>query len=88
MKFILLILIFLIPHNITFANKNCEKMLQKLKPSCNMIGKGAKKLKVISENNKTINQTLENSGVIKKNKKKLSLKELNEKYKSIKIKKK
>ena len=62
-------------------------MLQKLKPSCNMIGKGAKKLKVISENNKTINQTLENSGVIKKNKKKLSLKELNEKYKSIKIKK-
>ena len=88
MKFILLIIIFLIPHNIAFADQNCETMLQKLKPSCNVIGKGAKKLKKISENNKKINQTLENKGVItEKNKKNFSLKELNKKYKPIKLKK-
>ena len=88
MKFILLIIIFLIPNNIAFADQNCETMLQKLKPSCNVINKGAKKIKKISENNKTINQTLANKGVItEKKKKNFSLKELNKKYKPIKLKK-
>ncbi|MDC1092997.1 hypothetical protein OAS35_02690 [Pelagibacteraceae bacterium] len=61
----------------------CNSPLSKLKPECNFIGKGAKKLKSISENNKTINQSLENLGVVEKKdpKKKITLKELNEKYK-------
>ena len=44
----------------------CNSPLSKLKPECNFIGKGAKKLKSISENNKTINQSLENLGVVEK----------------------
>jgi hypothetical protein len=73
-----------------YANEiNCKSALSKLKPECNFIGKGAKKLKMISENNKTIDQSLENIGILKKDrKKKISLKELNEKYKPIKLNKK
>ena len=63
----------------------CNTALSKLQPECNFIGKGAKKLKAISEENKTIDQTLENVGVIKKDRKKFSLKELKEKYKPIKL---
>ena len=66
----------------------CNSTLSKLKPECNFIGKGAKKLKAISEKNKTIDKTLENVGIIKKDRKKLkdlSLKELNEKFKTIKL---
>ena len=74
-----------------YANEiKCNTTLSKLKPECNFIGKGAKKLKSISENNKTIGKSLENAGVLKKkdnikDKKKMTLKELNEKYKPIKL---
>tara|TARA_B100000767_G_scaffold240155_1_gene235786 strand:+ start:1380 stop:1700 length:321 start_codon:yes stop_codon:yes gene_type:complete len=74
-----------------YANEiKCNTTLSKLKPECNFIGKGAKKLKSISENNKTIGQSLVNAGVLKKkdnikDKKKMTLKELNEKYKPIKL---
>jgi hypothetical protein len=65
---------------------NCSTTFSALKPDCNFIGKSAKKLKSISENNKTIDKTLENKGILKKDRKKnLSLKELNEKYKPIKL---
>ena len=68
----------------------CNTALNKLKPECNFIGKGAKKLKAISENNKTINKSLENAGILKKkdntkDKKKMTLKELNKKFKPIKL---
>jgi hypothetical protein len=35
----------------------CDTKISKLKPACNFIGKGANKLKKLSENNKTINQS-------------------------------
>lgn len=80
-----ILLIFLSNYTILNAKeKNCQSVLQKLKPSCNVLGKGAKKLKMISENNKTVSQTLKNQGV-KINEKSLSLKELNKKYKPIKL---
>ena len=45
-------------NNISYSNQpKCETALQKLKPSCNFIGEGAKKLKEISEENKTIDET-------------------------------
>ena len=48
-------------NNVSLAEDDkCQTALQKLKPSCNIIGKGAKKLKQLSEENKTINQTYEN----------------------------
>ena len=50
-----------------YANEiKCNTTLSKLKPECNFIGKGAKKLKSISENNKTIAKSLINAGVLKK----------------------
>lgn len=73
-------------NNISYSNEiKCQTTLQKLRPACNFIGKGTKKLKSISDNNKTINQTLENAGILKKDRKKMTLKELNEKYKTIKL---
>ena len=84
---LVLLLLFSTP---LYSNEiKCNTTLSKLKPECNFIGKGAKKLKSLSENNKTIDQTLENAGVIKKDRTKLkdlSLKELNKKYKTIKLK--
>jgi hypothetical protein len=38
----------------------CDTKISKFKPACNFIGKGASKLKMISENNKTINQSYKN----------------------------
>ena len=80
------LIIILICSSPAYSNEvKCNTTFSKLKPECNFIGKGAKKLEAISEKNKTINQSLENVGIIKKNKKKMSLKELNEKYKPIKL---
>ena len=84
-KVVLFLLLF---NTSVFSNEiKCNTILSKLKPECNFIGIGAKKLKLISNNNKTINQSLENAGVIEKKdpKKKMTLKELNEKYKPIKL---
>jgi len=84
-KVVLFLLLF---NTSVFSNETkCNTTLSKLKPECNFIGIGAKKLKSISNNNKTINQSLENAGVIAKKdpKKKMTLKELNEKYKPIKL---
>ena len=41
-------------------NKNCASALAKLKPKCNVIGSGVKKLKEFSKENKTIDQTYRN----------------------------
>ena len=41
-------------------NVNCDTRLSKLKPACNFVGKGFKKLKKVSEDNKTINQSYNN----------------------------
>ena len=58
MKKILTIFFIIILNNISYSNQpKCETALQKLKPSCNFIGEGAKKLKKISEENKTIDKT-------------------------------
>jgi hypothetical protein len=58
MKKIFIILFMLNLNNISYSDESkCQSTLQKLKPSCNFIGKGAKKLKQISEENKTIDQT-------------------------------
>ena len=58
MKKILIIFFIINFNNVSYSSENkCETALQKLKPSCNFIGKGAKKLKEISEENKTIDQT-------------------------------
>lgn len=83
--FTTIIILFFSSYSIINAEENnCTSALQKLKPSCNLLGKGAKKLKNFSDNNKTIGQTLKNKGVIKENKIP-TLKELNEKYKPIKL---
>ena len=85
--YITIILLFFSGYSVINAEENnCKSALQKLKPGCNILGKSAKKLKNFSENNKTIGQTLKNKGVIKGEKKKpLTLKELNKKYKPIKL---
>ena len=58
MKKILTIFFIISLNNISYSNQpKCETALQKLKPSCNFIGTGAKKLKELSEKNKTIDQT-------------------------------
>ena len=83
-KFLYRIFFIILFSTTAYSNEiKCNTALSKLKPECNFIGKGAKKLKSISENNKTINQSLENFGVLEKKdpKKKITLKELNKKYK-------
>ena len=79
-KITLLILIFLFNSNIYAEenNVNCASVLAKLKPKCNVIGTGVKKLKEFSSKNKTIEQTLG----IEKGKKK-SLKEFSKENKTI-----
>ena len=58
MKKILIFFFILNLNNVSYSNEiKCETTLQKLKPSCNFIGTGAKKLKELSEKNKTIDQT-------------------------------
>ena len=48
-------------NNVLFAENNkCETAIQKLKPSCNIIGKGVNKLKEFSKNNQTIDQSFKN----------------------------
>ena len=60
MKKILTIFFIISLNNISYSNQpKCETALQKLKPSCNFIGEGAKKLKEISEENKTIDEKIE-----------------------------
>ena len=61
-KIIFALIITLIPA-FSFANpelKNCETALQKLKPSCNIIGTGMEKLRNFSEKNKTLDQSFKN----------------------------
>tara|TARA_Y100000816_G_scaffold279323_1_gene251472 strand:+ start:186 stop:395 length:210 start_codon:yes stop_codon:yes gene_type:complete len=58
MKKILIFFFILNLNNVSYSNEiKCETALQILKPSCNFIGTGAKKLKELSEKNKTIDQT-------------------------------
>ena len=57
-KTIILIFILIFCSSQLLAKEiKCDSILSKLKPACNFIGKGAKKLKIISENNKTIDQS-------------------------------
>ena len=62
MKYILISLIYLTMTMSSLAadKKKCITALSILKPSCNVIGKGVKKLKKISSENKTIGQSIEN----------------------------
>ena len=39
---------------------NCDTALSKLKPKCNLIGKGMDKMKKFSKDNRTLNQSVEN----------------------------
>jgi hypothetical protein len=57
--FSVLVLIFCSTHLLA-KDVKCDSQLSKLKPACNFIGKSAKKLKMISENNKTIDQSYKN----------------------------
>ena len=67
-KIIVSIIIFIFFYSQLLAeNVKCDTKISKLKPACNFIGKSASKLKLISENNKTIYQSYKN---IKKNIKK------------------
>jgi len=78
MKIINLLLVFVFL-NLSNANATeCLTALQKLKPSCNVIGKSYQKLKVFSKKHKTINGSSD-----KKGQKKLSLKEFSKKHKTI-----
>ena len=62
MKKILLILTIMLVPNFAFSqDENCDKMINKLKPSCNFLGKGVNKMKEFSKNNQTIDQTLNNA---------------------------
>lgn len=83
---ILSILLIFASTTLFAADKNCESALAKLKPSCNFIGAGVDNMKKFSKNNKTIGQSLENTGIIKKDKPielKKSLKKLAEENKTI-----
>jgi len=85
-KLLTIILTLFISNFALAETANCKSILQKLKPSCNIVGAGAKKLKKLSEDNKTVGDTLGNAGIIKKKSKgeeKLTLKELSNKHKTI-----
>ena len=56
-KIIILITVLMFPSLLNSA-ENCETKLSKLKPSCNVIGKGFKNLKEFSSKNQTIGQSL------------------------------
>jgi len=56
-KIIIIISIVCLSKIANAESTKCQTMLQKLNPDCNFIGKGAKKLKQISKENKTIDQT-------------------------------
>ena len=64
-----------------YADSNCESALSKLKPSCNILGTGVKKMKEFSSKNQTIGQSL---GMEKKEgSKKKTLKEFSSEHKTI-----
>ena len=78
-KIILIVIIIFYPINILAEEKvGCNTALEKIKPECNVIGSGIKKLKEFSSKNKTIEQSLG----IDKNKKK-SLKEFSKENKTL-----
>ena len=62
MKIILkLFIIMVFSINLLSANEiNCETALQKLKPKCNLIGKGMNKMRDFSKKNKTLDQSIGN----------------------------
>ncbi|MDC0902982.1 hypothetical protein OAS21_00795 [Pelagibacteraceae bacterium] len=69
-KFLFSTITFLLLFSPLSAEEKCKSLLSKLNPDCNFIGKGAKKLKTISENNKTVGEATNNIGeTIKKLKK-------------------
>ena len=81
-KIILSIIIIMCSSGVLLA-ANCEGTFAKLKPSCNFVGKGVQQMKNFSKNNKTIGKSLENAGVIKKNKTRKTLKQIAEENKTI-----
>jgi ribosomal protein S21 len=84
-KIILSILLTCASVTLIAAEKDCESALSKLKPACN-VGKVFNEMKEFSKKNKTVNQSLENTGVIKKVKpgeKRNTLKKLAEDNKTI-----
>ena len=67
--------------SLTHAADECESALAKLKPSCNILGTGVKKMKEFSSKNQTIEQSL---GIKKKDgEKRKSLKEFSSEHKTI-----
>ena len=62
MKKILYIFIVLIfsCNPINAKEVKCDTVLNKLKPKCNLIGKGMDKMKKFSKNNKTLDQSFGN----------------------------
>ena len=63
MKKIVLVLSLLVIPNISQANSksvNCNTALNKLKPSCNILGDTFKKLKTFSAEDQTITDTYKN----------------------------
>ena len=81
-KIILSIIIIMCSSGVLLA-ANCEGALAKLKPSCNFIGEGVQQMKNFSKNNKTIDKSLENAGVIKKKSSRKTLKQIAEENKTI-----
>jgi hypothetical protein len=68
----------------SYASNECESALSKLKPSCNILGTGIKKMKEFSSKNQTIGQSLgieKNKDGSKKNKK--TLREISAEHKTI-----
>jgi hypothetical protein len=85
-KLIYSLFIIVCSSTILYGADNCDGALAKLKPSCNFVGKGVEKMKDFSKNNKTIGQSLENVGVIKKketDKPKKTLKQIAKENKTI-----
>ena len=61
MKIIFIILFIILVNNSLYADANnenkCKSVIQKLKPSCNVIGSTMAKMKEFSKEHKTIDQT-------------------------------
>ena len=77
-KILLILFLFTINiNNIKSEEIKCDTALSKLKPKCNVVGKGMDKMKEFSKKNKTLGQTL---GVKKSDK---SLKEFSKENKTL-----
>jgi hypothetical protein len=80
--FITSVIISAFAFSLSYAEEKCSGALAKLKPSCNAIGSGIKKMKDFSSKNRTIGQSL-GMEPSKKDKNLKSLKEFSSEHSTI-----